>query len=215
MKQPGFTFIELIIAVTIFAIIAVSIYSTFSAGIRMWLKTSPMIDENRGLRMFFNTISADLKRAVAYYDNSAALTKPGFGQEYEGELNFAGAPRRISFMTIVRVSDPELGLRAEPAKVIYLYDISDRAVKRLVATKAEGLDEDNAKSVDMLINIDEKDFSFEYCYKNMISNSDYEYEWKDAWKDENARTIPRGVRVRAGEFERTVFIPTGVLGEER
>ena len=35
----GFTFIELIIAVTIFAIIAVSIYSTFNAGISVWLKT--------------------------------------------------------------------------------------------------------------------------------------------------------------------------------
>ena len=44
-KNPGFTFIELIIAVTIFAIVAVSIYSTFNAGIRVWLKTSPMIEE--------------------------------------------------------------------------------------------------------------------------------------------------------------------------
>ena len=39
-NDPGFTFIELIVAVTIFAIIAVSIYSTFNAGIRVlteWL----------------------------------------------------------------------------------------------------------------------------------------------------------------------------------
>ena len=213
-KNPGFTFIELIIAVTIFAIVAVSIYSTFNAGIRVWLKTSPMIEENQALRIFFNTISTDLKNAVTYYDNSTVLTKPGFGQEYEGEINFEGAPDKISFIAIVNISDTGASLHKELARITYIYDKTNKAVKRLVATKAEGLKEENAKSVDLLSGIEEKDFGFEYCYKSIISNSDYEYEWKDAWEEKNVRNIPRGIRVRLGEFKKTVFIPTGALGEE-
>ncbi|MDO8524988.1 MAG: prepilin-type N-terminal cleavage/methylation domain-containing protein [Candidatus Omnitrophota bacterium] len=211
--KDSFTFIELIIAVTIFAIIAVSMYSTFSAGIRVWLKASPMIEENQRLRVFFNTVSTDLKRAVAYYDSSGILTKPGFGQAYEGEINFEGAPEKISFMAIVSVSDPDLGTREEPVRITYIYDKAQKSVKRLIAAKAEGLNEANAKALEMLAGIEEKDFGFEYCYKNMISNTDYEYEWKDTWEEKNVQNIPRGVRVRVGELKKTVFIPTGVLGE--
>ena len=211
----GFTFIELIIAVTIFAIIAVSIYSTFNAGLRIWLRTSPMIEANQSLRVFLDTVSLDLKNAVAYYDTSGTLVKPGFGEAYEGEINFEGAPARISFMTIISAADPKLGLHEELAKITYIYDKAAKSVKRLVATKAEGFDEVNAKSFEMLTGIEEKDFGFEYCYKKMITNSEYEYEWKDAWEEKNVKTIPRGVRIKAGEaLRKTVFIPTGTLGEE-
>ena len=48
----------------------------------------------------------------------------------------------------------------------------------------------------------------------MISNSDYEYDWKDEWEEKNVQNIPRGIRIRLGEFTKTVFIPTGTLGEE-
>ena len=211
----GFTFIELIIAVTIFAIIAVSIYSTFNAGIRIWLRTSPMIEANQSLRVFFDTISLDLKNSVAYYDTSGALVKPGFGEAYEGEINFEGAPARISFVTLINVSGPNLGLHEELAKITYVYDRVAKSVKRLVATKAEGFDEVNAKSFEMLTAIEEKDFGFEYCYKKMITNSEYEYEWKDAWEEKNVQKIPRGVRIKTGKASRkTVFILTGTLGEE-
>lgn len=213
--RRAFTFIELIIAVTIFAIVAVSIYSTFNAGLRVWLKTSPMIEENQALRVFFDTISKDLKSAVCYYETTENLAKPVFGGEYEGKINFEGSSDKISFMTVVGISDPEKGFREELAKVSYVYDRTARAVKRLVATKLEGLGEANAKSAEMLTGIDAKDFGFEYCYKDMISNTDYEYEWRESWEGKNVRKIPRGVRVRVGSFKKTVFIPTGELGEEQ
>ncbi len=220
-NDPGFTFIELIIAVTIFAIIAVSIYSTFSAGIRMWLKTSPMIEANQRYRVFFNTASLDLKNIVAYYPKLTSATSSfapssfsSFGAEEP--LNFEGEPDRISFMTIMNVSDQDGGIHGEIARVAYVYDKANKAVKRLVATKAEGFDEAKAKAVEMLSNIEAKDFGFEYCYKSSTSSvSEYEYEWKEAWEGEkNKQKIPRGVRVKAGELKKTIFMPTGVLGEE-
>ncbi len=214
-NDGGFTFIELIIAVTIFAIIAVSIYSTFSAGLKIWLKTSPMIEANQAYRIFYNTIALDLKNALAYYEKTETLTKPGFGQEYEGRINFSGSSQKISFITVIQVSDPgDAAAHEELARVTYIYDAASKTIRRLVAAKSEGLNEETAKAVDMLTGIEEKDFGFEYCYKNMISNSDYEYEWKDSWDEKNVLKIPRGIRIHAGIYRKTVFVPSGELGEK-
>ena len=220
-NDGGFTFIELIVAVTIFAIIAVSIYSTFNAGIRMWLKTSPMIEANQGMRIFFNTASLNLKNSVAYYPKSTSATSAfaptsfsSFGEEEH--LNFEGEPDRISFMTIMNSSGPDGRIRGEIARVAYIYDKANKRIKRLVATKREGFDETKAIASEVLGNIEEKDFGFEYCYKSATSSvTEYEYDWKDTWEGEkNKQKIPRGVKIKMGGLTETVFIPAGELGEE-
>lgn len=213
-KKAGFTFIELIIAVMIFSIIAVSIYATFHAGIKVWLKTSPMIEANQSLRMFYSTISLDLKNAIAYYGKDEVITKPGFGQSYEGNINFEGKHDKMSFITVINVSDPETGTREELVRVSYIYDSNAKMIKRLIATKKEGLNEENAKYYEMLSGVEDKDFGFEYCYRDTMSGSDYEYEWKDEWADKNVQKTPRGVRIKAGGFKKTIFIPSGELGEK-
>jgi len=217
-NDAGFTFIELIIAVMIFTIVAVSIYSTFSAGIKVWLKTSPMIEENQALRVFFTTASLDLRNIIPYYEKSlnpqASSFAPTSFSVSEEKLNFEGGPDRMSFITVIAVSDPVSGLRYEPARVTYLYDKAAKTVKRLVATKAEGLKEEKAKESEVLAGVEEKDFKLEYCYKEALSQIDYEYEWKDTWEGKkNEQDLPRGVRIKAGEFKKTIFIPTGKLGE--
>jgi len=211
-QAQGFTFIELIIAITIFSIMAVSIYSVFRAGIRLWSGTNPLIQANQSIRYFFNTISADLKNSISY--NAVPTGLKTFGSSEEENANFEGEKQKISFMTLVEVSDARASTHTEPARVIYSFDRSKKAVKRAVATKAEGLSEPNAKAAEILNDIDVEDFGFEYCYRLGASSTDYDYEWKDAWEDEDRDKgkIPRGVRVKAGTYSKTIFIPTGRLG---
>lgn len=204
IKKRGFTFIELMLAVTIFSIIAVSIYSVFRIGAKLWVRTSPLIEANQSFRFFFNAISSDLKSAVIY-------TKKG--------TDFEGEDQRISFMTLVEMSGPNIIPHLELARVVYFYDKTNKAVKRVVATRLEGFNE-NAKPSDILNNIEDKDFEFEYCYKSGSSATEYDYEWKNAWqegedKEKNTGKIPRGVKVRAGDYVKTIFIPTGELGVEK
>lgn len=208
----GFTFIELIIAITIFSIIAVSIYSVFRAGVRLWSRTNPIIQANQSTRYFFNTISTDLKNSVSY--NAISQGPKTFGSSEEGSANFEGEEQKISFMTLVDVSAGSALPHTELARVIYSFDKSKKTVKRAVATKAEGLSEPLAKVADILNDIDDKDFGFEYCYKVAFSPTEYDYEWKDTWSDEDRDKgkIPRGVKVKAGVYDKTIFIPTGRLG---
>jgi prepilin-type N-terminal cleavage/methylation domain-containing protein len=211
-KKKGFTFIEMIVAVTIFSIIAVSIYSVFRAGVRLWARTNPLIQANQSTRYFFNTISSDLKNSIPYNAISPGIKT--FGSSDQKNVNFEGEAQKISFMTLVDVSAPAAPPHTELAKVIYYFDRSKKTVKRAVATKAEGLSEDHAKVADILSDIDDEDFGFEYCYKIASSPTEYDYEWKDAWDDEDKDKgkIPRGVKVKAGLYDKTIFIPTGRLG---
>jgi len=211
-KKTGFTFIELIIAVTIFSVIAVSIYSVFRAGVRLWAGTNPVIQANQSTRYFFNTISTDLKNSVSY---NAVSNKPKtFGSSEEIPVNFEGAKQKISFMTLANVSSAETLPHTELAMVTYYFDKSKKTVKRAIATKTEGLGESHAVVMDVLKDIDDKDFGFEYCYKIVSSPTEYDYEWKETWEDEDRDKgkIPRGVKVRAGAYSKTIFIPTGTLG---
>ncbi|MDP3790734.1 MAG: prepilin-type N-terminal cleavage/methylation domain-containing protein [Candidatus Omnitrophota bacterium] len=200
-KNIGFTFIELIIAVTIFSIIAVSIYSVFRSGVRLWYRVSPMIQDNQSLRLFFNTIASDLKNSVQYLKN--------------GE-NFEGDRRKMSFMTLVEVSEQGFPSRMELAKVIYKLDSTAKSVRKGIATRLEGFAEDYAKFSDILNDIEDKDFAFEYCYKMGSSPIDYSYEWKSEWddKDKESGRIPRGIKIKVRDNSKVVFIPTGTLGGE-
>lgn len=198
----GFTFIEMIVAVTIFAIIAVSIYSTFRAGVRLWSGVSPIINDKQSLRFFFNTISRDLKSSLAY-------SKEG--------VNFEGENKKMSFITVIETSGQgPASTRMELARVIYKLDGASGSVKRGVATKLEGLSEDYAKFSNILNGIDDKDSGFEYCYKIGSSPTEYEYGWKDEWdeKDRDSGKIPRGIRINIGDKSKVIFVPTGRLGGE-
>ena len=197
-KKSAFTFIELLIAVTIFCIIAVSVYSVFNAGIRVWLRTNPIVEGNQAMRILFNTVSLDLKNTVAYTNI---------------ETNFKGESKRISFITLIEVAGEKIPLHSELARVVYCFDKDTKTIKRLVATKDEGLDETKAKGQEFLRDAKEEDLGFEYCYKEAYPGAEFAYKWKDAWQDE--AKIPRGIRIKLGEFRKVIFIPTGELGIEK
>lgn len=202
-KKAGFTFIELIIAVTIFSIVAVSIYSVFRIGVKLWYRTSPIIQSNQSFRLFFNTISMDLKNSVPYIKGNV-----------KEKVNFEGQKQKISFIALVGTSGQGVLPHAELARIVYYFDRNKKTVRRAVATKSEGLSEDYAKATDILEDVEYKDFGFEYCYKITHSPTEYDYEWKDEWEDKERDNgkIPRGVRIKTGEYSKTIFIPTGTLG---
>jgi len=198
--NAGFTFIELIIAITIFSIIAVSVYSVFRAGMKLWMKTNPLIQANQADRFFFDTISKDLKNAIMYYDSTN-----------KDNVNFAGEPKKMSFMTLMEVSAKEGAIvYLELAKVTYYFDAATKTVKRTVATKVEGFDEAYAKGTDILTNCDREKIGFQYCYKDSFGASEetYSYDWEDTWSEELKLKIPRGVKVKVGSYTKTIFIPT-------
>lgn len=200
-RSPAFTLIELLIAVTIFSVIAVSVYSVFSTGVRLWDRANPMIEANQSVRFFLNSLSSDLKNSVRYLPDGA---------------NFEGGSKAVSFMALVSGQGGPTSHGTELARISYYYDASRKAIMRSAATLSEGFSPDLAKTSEILDMPDGPSFSLEYCYKRPISPTTYEYDWKDEWlkKDMDAGKIPRGVRITVPGYSKTILIPTGTLGDE-
>ncbi len=199
--NTGFTFIELLIALTIFSIIAASIYYTLNAGIKVWQRGNILIGENQRMRIFFDAISKDIRNAISF---------SGIPSEWTEES--------VSFHTIIDVSSATKPHR-EPVRRIYYFDDKKGELKRARVIQKEGFDEKYVDEEVLLDNLE--DVGFEYAYE-----SGEEYEWKDEWEfeDEDEDIIPRGVKIKVKlkngaedkekTFEKIVFIPISKLGEE-
>lgn len=208
----AFTFMELLIALTIFSIIASSIYHTMSAGIRVYRRGNVVIRDNQKLRLFFNAISQDMRNATPYSEE-----KNNFYIESEW------LSEKIAFITIINVFADE-GIVGELAKVSYYMDEEAREGNRLIrkcATVEYGFDEEAAEEEAPLEGLEDftlEGLSFQYCYKVMD-----EYDWR---KDEEFEGgIPQGVKIELAlknkanndikTYTQTVFIPMGELGDDK
>jgi len=206
--KTGFTLIELFIAISIFAVVAIALYSTFFAGISIWKRSAEGGDVYQNIRFILDDMTKDLKNSVYMYSNE------------EGSIYaFSGTDEEISFITLEDVTSEEETSRRELVKAAYRFDKTEDSLIRAKADKSMGFDIEKAEEEIVLKDIE--DFKFEYCYE---TDSDIEpYEWKEEW-EEDKKKIPRGVRVsfhsmaererRPVKFTKTIFILTGVLGEE-
>ena len=60
----GFTLLELLLAVTIFSIIAVALYSSFHAGLRILRRAQDVMEFHQDLRLAMGELSLDLRNSL-------------------------------------------------------------------------------------------------------------------------------------------------------
>ena len=206
LGRAGFTFIELMLAASIFAIVALAIYSTFGSGISVWKKTEKTQNLYQDIRLVLNKMAYDLENAVLYSE-----------PEEEEELsNFAGERNEISFFTIVDVFQ-KLPTHQQLRRIAYSLDESTRMLLRQELTYPESVQEAYEKEPEEIA-AHISNLTFFYYYEN--KDDEPPYEWMDSW--DPAQGIPQGVKieleVEAEEeliFTKYVFIPTGKKGQEQ
>ncbi|UCB57149.1 MAG: prepilin-type N-terminal cleavage/methylation domain-containing protein [Candidatus Omnitrophota bacterium] len=205
MKKTGLTFLELMLTLTIFAVVAVTVYSTFGTGLSAWRRAQKTQQLYQDVRMGLNRIACDLENAVFY-------------SEKEDFPNFAGTGSKVSFYSLMddyRI----IPVHPELRKITYSLDESTQILQRLEQTlplPEEG-EEVEAEAQEALA---EKvaALKFFYCYEDKEDNESY--KWLDTWN--NTEEIPQGIRIElaleeAGEvpFTKYVFIPIGEKGQEK
>lgn len=207
-SRSGFTLIELLIALSIFAVVAVTLYSTFFAGISVWKRSGDTSDIYQDIRTVFDDMARNLK-------NTVYMTK-----DKESAYAFSGTSEKIIFMTLEEGADAEMKPTRELVRVSYYFDAAkDEFISERSGILA-GFDAEMAAKEVLLRGVE--GLQFEYCYDS--GDEDEPYLWQEEWEDDEART-PRGVRVtaivkgmgskeKASKISRTIFIPTGVLGEK-
>ncbi|MCX5687469.1 MAG: prepilin-type N-terminal cleavage/methylation domain-containing protein [Candidatus Omnitrophica bacterium] len=194
MTRRAFTLIELIVATLIMTIVVVSIYSTFSLGMKAWRKGS----EGRNLqkiRISLLKLQKELKSTFLF-----------------SMIKFKGISSEMTFPVIVSKEDKD------NTYIVNYYIVEDRnmGVKSLIKKKILFTDKEYAETGE----IGEFIFSaysmdFEYAYE--LKNGSKGFEWHGAW-EESQKAIPCAVRINfsldaGGElYHKTIFIPQGVLG---
>lgn len=201
LRIQGFTFIELMIAVSIFAVVSVAIYATFNSGLSAWKKAEQSQNICQDVRLALEKMALDLENAVIYSPD------PEFS-------NFEGKNNKISFYSLKEVFQT-IPSHLELRKITYALDESTQTLQRWEENFAQSAQETTVQEPeDFATQI--KTLAFSYCYED--EGSDPLYQWKDEW--DAVKEIPQGVKIELEvgaeklTFTKYVFIPTGKKGKE-
>src|SRR3972149_5589222 len=104
-SHASFTFIELLIALSIFAVVAVTLYSTFFAGISVWKRSGDSSGIYQDIRIVFDDMARDLKNMIY------------FTKEKESAYAFTGMPQQIAFMTLAEYASEKMTAGKELVKI--------------------------------------------------------------------------------------------------
>jgi len=195
-KEQGFTLIELVVSLTIFSVISLSIYSSFAGGISVWRKAQEFSSVYQTARLLLDDIAMELKNAVKV-----------------SGTEFNGGPRRLSFITLRQGSHGASARRdTQIAKVTFevLRDpsASGYALFRRQASnlKVRGEAELIVGSLSSL--------DFQYTYINSVGELQ---PWAKVWKmsDELPLGVKITLKIGGTQFTKMVFIPHGYREEEK
>lgn len=207
LPSRGFTLIELFIAISIFSVVAVALYSAFFAGISVWQRSSESGNIDQDIKFILDDINKDFR-------NMLCLTN-----KEESIFAFSGSEKKAAIITETSPFSEGDSSRRELAKVVYEFDDKTGELTRRIAGKDLGFDIEKAGREILLKGIE--DLKFSYCY--FSGSEDDPYLWEGEWKDSKMR-IPKGVRLifkikpedakESLNFTKTILIPTGIRGEK-
>jgi len=217
----GFTLMELMVALSIFAVITLTLYSAFAGGIGIWRRQEKGFKYGHNIRLVLTRMSKELRMTIIkYHEPSTDVVVPGFSVEDEetvSGLGFMGNASDISFVTLIN---------GRIAQVSYSFESDMDEDGKLVRTetfqedgfKARVEDQEDFESGEVLIS-GLGNCVFEYAYVG--EDEDSPPVWQGSWGMEDE--LPKGVKIKLefkeGDevkevFTKTVFIATGVLGKE-
>ena len=209
--------------------IAVALHSSFNAGIRVWRRAEENMRLHQTIRLALEGVAIELRNAIFY--EGEAISETGTPPEETGffekpDLAFIGSKEEIIFISLINKLTEAGDPRKELARVRYALEDGTK-LSRSVAFQGEGFAEPvssgslsvfaSESGKEILIE-DIEELRFEYSYEGEEESSPV---WKDSWEDQQG--LPLGVKAHlkvkrkegtAGDFSKTVFIPTGILGKE-
>ena len=201
--NKGFTLLELLIAVSILAIVSLAVAFTFAAGLKVYSAAQRFDPDTAGLLLSLEEMERDIKNT---YDLSG--------------IDFNGRPDTASFAGLVKKTakkGPEFEL---PGLVSYYFDDDKHYLMKTEKTYAEAVSKEYTGRglVKRLAPAEEITFSY-YSYDPKIKA----FNWASSWdkpEETEGYSMPLAVKVKVvyknaetdglTTLDRTFFIPTAV-----
>lgn len=196
--QKAFTLVELLIAASIFLVLAVTVYSAFRTGVWGFRDITENIDIHQAARQTLERIDKDLRNAFVYSRGNKS--------------RFLGEDSGMSFLTLLDTFTPG-GMVKDYALVSY--ELKGNTLLRLCRKNQESLNTGSeVRPEEMVFNVVKLKFSY-----GSFDFTDKTLKFQDSWGSKDAvdeqKILPSAVRVTlsikgrlAQEFERTIYLPT-------
>lgn len=192
----GFTLIELLVALSIFSVVVVAIYSTFSVGIKAREKGEKASDLYQEARIILDRMATEMRNMVKY-----------------SSYKFIGTPQLVSFPTLQEKKD-----YLEICYVTYYLETNgkdhSKTLKRREEAPTCGIDE--TRDISSLA----AEINFDYGYRFAEERA---YQWSDSWDSSVEEAHLGAIKIRLTlvqdegqkvSFTKTVHIPTNDIFDE-
>lgn len=112
-SEDGFTLLEMLIAVTLVALMAVSLWAVFGISIRSWARGTEFIDTNQRHRSILDMVQKQIASAFGVYAQTE--TQPGF----QPDLYFSGKEDSLGFVSL-----NSLRFQDSPGLTLVIYEVA-------------------------------------------------------------------------------------------
>lgn len=185
LENKGFTLLELMLSITILAVMLTIVFGAFRIGARAWEKGEAAVEEHQHLRIVLGRITRQL----------AAATLPAAADPQEAPAYFKGDARELAF-----VSQVPLIPRNERGLVYVRYDVrpgQDRTNQLvfdehtiLIADQGEDRTPVKEKAILLLTGLEA--ISFEYLGQGQRTES---LAWRSSWDSLQDQGLPRAIKM--------------------
>ena len=208
----GFTFVELMIAATMIAVLFVGLGAHLRGGIDVWRRATQTSETLQEQRIALDRLERDLANAIVYYPK-----KDEYSESEKGKLSLPvfGA-HELQLFTVVP------GIRGDPASVRFVtYACKEESSATGLWRSSQSIGEARYRlpAQEELALPGCSELSVHYAYKTSPGSSSEPLIWDDNWGDDSSELkLPRLIKVSlvisGATVERTILIPQGELAEK-
>jgi general secretion pathway protein J len=190
--KPGFTLIEVMVAMTVTGIIVLLIFGVFRLGLSAWEKGESAQKDQQKARMISQLLSRQVKSAFPYRIKTEKAE--------EDFLVFEGKPRGLKFVSA-------LPLKSRYAQglvyAVYEFEEGGDAGGRVILYEERALnknfvDEPPRKEDGVVLWENVSEIRFEY-YRGENPEKTREAAWVEEWNSREEKQLPEAVRITVTE----------------
>lgn len=220
-SKRAFTLLELLLAVTIFSITVVALYSSFYVGVKVLRRSQSTMGIHQELRLGMEEISLDLHNgllAPLYIETEVApvVAIETVEEEEEEIYFFKGDRKSFSFVTLKDIFTEDRKPKRIICNVTYRFGSGEDGGKLIRVVRYSNRGFAPQQEEELISGIS----SMTVFYSYAGDDEESEPVWLDRWEQEEA--LPLGVKIKlklkgaaaVGDLTKTIHIPAGVLGTE-
>ena len=184
-NKAGVTFVEMLLAASIFAVAGLAIYTTFSSGMKTWRKAKDLSLKSRGQTLKIEKMKRELRQAFLFRKD---------------EIAFSGTKVKINLPAIIDSKVNRLTYSFDPGQNAILRN-TEKLEDILASPEGQG-----GLMTDTPYISGVKEFNLAYFYLDTQKSA---YAWKDDWQEDY---LPTAMRLNIGfedeKYSETIFIPS-------